>query len=202
MRLRTLQCVVGGAALLCLTAGGCFVSEKSVEVPIRDDADMTFISMGVLGADTQLIDFCAELADAEDETGTVQHVEEVVVESLYWRLVENRGDPNTQVTANVTIQRVGGESAVLVPDTTFVLSDVDTVFAPVRVDSTGLALLLEGMNEYAEYWNGGKVGPCPNLTYTFTWTMSATPYANFTWESRVKFTIIATAEVEVPDLWD
>ena len=201
--MRTIVCSFFLAAgLLSLTAASCFLSEKSVEVPIRDNADMTFISLGVLGADTQLIDFCAELEDAEDETGTIQHVEQVTVENIFWRLVENRGDPNTQVTANVTIQRVGGASAVLVPDTTFILNDVDTTFAPVNIDSTGLALLLEGMNEYAEYWNGGKVGPCPSLDYTFTWTMSATPYADFTWESRVKFTIIATAEVEVPDLWD
>jgi len=117
------------------------------------------------------------------------------------RLVENRGTPGTQVTANVTIQRVGGGSAVLVPDTTFVLSDADTVFAPARLDSAGLALLLEGMNEYVDYYNSGKVGPCPSLDYTFTWSMTATPFADFTWEAKVKFTIVAVARVDVPDLW-
>jgi len=184
-------------APLLLTS--CFVSTKSVEVPIRDEATVRFMALGVAGSDPQLIDFCQELSDAE--SGDIDKVVHVSVENLYWRLVENRGTPGTQVTANVTIQRVGGGSAVLVPDTTFVLSDADTVFAPARLDSAGLALLLEGMNEYVDYYNSGKVGPCPSLDYTFTWSMTATPFADFTWEAKVKFTIVAVARVDVPDLW-
>jgi hypothetical protein len=189
-----------GALFLALAAESCLVSTKSVEVPIRDEATMSFIALGVAGADPQLIDFCQELSDAE--SGDIDHVDHVSVENIYWRLVENRGDPDTQVTANVTLQRVGGQSAVLVPDTTFVLSDADTVFKPAHLDSAGLTLLLQGMNEYADYYNGGKVGPCPSLDYTFTWSMTATPYADFTWEAKVKFTVVATARVDVPDLWD
>jgi hypothetical protein len=185
--------------VLALGTTSCFVSTKSVEVPIRDEATMQFIALGVAGSDPQLIDFCQELADAE--SGDIDKVVHVAVENIYWRLVQNRGVPATQVTANVTIQRLGGASAVLVPDTTFVLSDADTVFAPAHMDSAGLALLLEGMNEYVDYYNSGKAGPCPSLDYTFTWSMTATPYADFTWEAKVKFTIVALAKVDVPDLF-
>jgi hypothetical protein len=189
--------VLIGLVPLLLTS--CLVSTKNVEVPIRDEATVRFIAIGVAGSDPQLIDFCQELSDAE--SGDIDHVVHVSVENIYWRLVENRGTPGTQVTANVTIQRVGGASAVLVPDTTFVLSDADTVFAPAHLDSAGLGLLLQGMNEYVDYYNAGKVGPCPSLDYTFTWSMTATPFADFTWEAKVKFTIVAVARVDVPDLW-
>ncbi len=193
MRLRALL------AILALGATSCFVSTKSVEVPIRDEATVTFIALGVAGSDPQLIDFCQEFSDAEsDDIDKVVHVS---VENIYWRLVENRGVSGTQVTANVTIARLGGGSAVLVPDTTFVLSDADTVFAPAHLDPAGLALLLEGMNEYVDYYNSGKVGPCPSLDYTFTWSMTATPYADFTWQAKVKFTIVALTNVDVPDLF-
>jgi len=185
--------------LLAFGATSCFVSTKSVEVPIRDETSIRFIALGVAGSDPQIIDFCQELSDAE--SGDIDKVVHVSVENIYWRLVENRGTPGTQVTANVTISRLGGGSAILVPDTTFVLSDADTVFAPAHLDSTGLALLLEGMNEYVDYYNSGKVGPCPSLDYTFTWSMTATPYADFTWEAKVKFTIVALARVDVPDLF-
>jgi len=185
--------------LLAFGATSCFVSSKTVEVPIRDEATVTFIALGVAGSDPQLIDFCQELADAE--SGDIDKVVHVSVENIYWRLVQNRGLPATQVTANVTIQRVGGGSAVLVPDTTFVLSDADTVFAPAHLDSSGLALLLEGMNEYVDYYNSGRVGPCPSLDYTFVWSMTASPYADFTWQAKVKFTIVALARVDVPDLF-
>jgi hypothetical protein len=186
-------------AILALSTTSCFVSTKSVEVPIRDEVTMTFIALGMAGSDPQLVDFCQELSDAE--SGDIDKVVHVSVENIYWRLVDNRGPASAQVTANVTIQRVGGESAVLVPDTTFVLSDADTVFAPAHLDPAGLALLLEGMNEYVDYYNSGKVGPCPSLNYLFTWSMTATPFVDFTWEAKVKFTIVALAKVDVPDLF-
>jgi len=186
-------------AILALSTTSCFVSTKSVEVPIRDEVTMTFIALGMAGSDPQLVDFCQELSDAE--SGDIDKVVHVSVENIYWRLVNNRGPASAQVTANVTIQRVGGESAVLVPDTTFVLSDADTVFAPAHLDPAGLALLLEGMNEYVDYYNSGKVGPCPSLNYLFTWSMTATPFVDFTWEAKVKFTIVALTKVDVPDLF-
>src|SRR5262245_23954049 len=138
-------------AILALCTTSCFVSTKSVEVPVRDEATMTFIAVGVAGSDPKLSDFCQEFSDIDSED--IDEVVHVAVENLYWRLVDNRGPASAQITARVTLERLGGESAVLVPDTTFVLSDVDTVFAPAHLDPDGLALLLEGMNEDVDYLN-------------------------------------------------
>jgi hypothetical protein len=189
-----------GAASLALSADSCVLSSKSVQVPLRGTADLDFVSLGTAYAATDGIDFCQELNDLD--SGSIDSLVSVSVENIYWRLVENRGAPNTLVTVHVDVQRGNGPSVLLVPDTTFVLSDVDTVFVPAKLNPAGLQLLLQGMDDYLTYWDNGKTGPCPSLDYTFTWATSASPAADFTWQVRVKFTMVGVFQVDVPDLWD
>src|SRR5262245_38804687 len=194
--------VLLAAATLALSGESCFLSSKDVQVPLRGEADLDFVSTGTVDTDIDNIDFCEELSDLEDDGVDIATLVSVTVENIYWRLVENRGDPNTVVTVHVDVQRGAGAPVVLVPDTTFALSDVGTAFVPAALNPAGLDLLMDGMDDYIAYWNGGQVGPCPSLDYTFTWNSSAAPAADFSWQVRVKFTMVGVFDVEVPDLWD
>ena len=191
------------AASFSLTAEDCVLQNKDIEVPLRGDVDMMFTSQGFTDADAETVDFGAELLKIQDEAG--DDVESLVsggIEGGFWRLVENRGDPNTTLQGSVDVFRMStAVEAVLIPETQVDLSTVGMTFVPAPLEAAGVDLLTEGFQEYINWWNGDQTGPFPDLRYIFVWNSVTSTDADFDWEGRLRFILTGVFSVEVPDLW-
>lgn len=191
------------AASFTLTAENCVLDNKDIEVPLRGDVDMLFTSQGFTDADAETVDFGAELLKIQEEAG--DDIESLVsggIEGGFWRLVENRGDPNTTLQGSVDVVRMStAANAVLIPTTQVDLSTVGMEFVPAPLEAAGVDLLTEGFQEYIDWWNSDQTGPFPDLRYIFVWNSVTSTDADFDWEGRLRFILTGVFSVEVPDLW-
>lgn len=187
---------------LALRGDSCFIHNRDVEVPLRGNADMTFTSVGINDQDSYSVDFFQEIQDIEnDATTDVDSLVSAGIENGYWRLVVNRGPANTTVTGAITVTRLStNQTAELIPPQSVNIDEVGTAFVVAPLEAAGLDLLTQGFDEYVAYRNGETAAP--DLNYRFDWTSSAGPVgADFDWEARIRYIVVGSFAVDVPDLW-
>lgn len=199
---KTRLLVLLAVGALALRGDSCFIHNRDIEVPLRGNADMEFVSQGESDLDTYEIDFFQEIQDIEDDaTSEVDSLVSASIEQGYWRLVENRGPAGTTITGGITVTRLStNQTETLIAPQSVAIEEVGKEFVIAPLVAAGLNLLTEGFDEYVAYRNG-ETGP-PDLRYRFDWSSSAGPVdADFTWEARLRYIITGTFAVEVPDLW-
>jgi hypothetical protein len=196
--------VLLAAAGVALRGDSCFLQNKDIEVPFRGETVMDYTSTGDSDADIVIVDVAQELEDLEsDFDADVDSLVSLNIEGGFWRLVANRGDPGTTVTGSITITRLpSGPSGFVIAPTTVAIEAVGHEFVPAPLNEAGVDLLLAGFQEYVDWWNGGKVGPRPDIQYAIQWSSAGSGDVDFDWQAKLVFTMVGVFSVEVPDLWD
>lgn len=201
MRSKPLFLLLLSVAFVALTGESCFLENKNVEVPYKDNYDMQFTSQGFNDTDTQTVDFGLELQDLEnDAEADIEDLVSASIEAGFWRLLVNRGPASTMITGSITVRRVStGESATLVSPQSVTIENVGMEFMPAPLEAAGLQLLTDGFDEYVSYRNGEI--PFPDLRYEFDWISSSNVDADFDWEARLRYNIVGVFSVDVPEVW-
>lgn len=200
MRTKLLIFLALAAAMLTFTAESCFISTKTIEVPVRDDAELEFHATGTSDSKSETIDFTELMTDLEDDS----EFDELVsanIESGYWRVTRNNGSASTVVSGQLTVRREGSAAPAvsLISYTSVAIADVSGDFGVAPLNAAGVDLLNNGFDEYLQAKALGN--PVPSLRYVFTWTSSASPApVDFYWEGKVKFVLVGLTEVDVPEL--
>ena len=200
MKTKLLIFLALAAAMLTFTAESCFVSTKTIEVPVRGDADLEFHATGTSDSDTETVDFTGLMEDLEDDS-EFDELLSAHIENGYWRVTRNEGSPSTEIGGSITVHREGS-AAPAVPLINYTEIDIATVtgdFVVAPLSPAGVSLLNSGFDEYLDAKADGL--PPPSLRYVFTWTSSASPApVDFYWEGKVKFILVGLTEVDVPEL--
>jgi len=198
------------AAFLALTAADCIVVTKQAELPVRDDESFLFRAQG--GPETTgsyPVDFGPSLDALEEEHDFVALLR-AVVEAGFWRVASNNGDPDLVISGTITVTRLNpapgvrdvAQTALLMAYQPVTIASVIGAFQPAPLEEAGLDLLTEGFDEYLQA--RAQNLPLPDMKYRFVWTGTANGSGSdvdFTWEGKVKFTLVGLVQADVPDVW-
>ncbi len=189
-------------ALFSLTADSCFLSTKTVEVPVRGSGDLLFTTQGNNpdDADSKLIDFAGLIEDLEKESDFDALVS-AHIENGYWRVARNGGAATTIVRGSITVQRESSAApgVSLISYTGVAIASVLGDFKVAPLNSQGVDLLNQGFDQYLQARALGQ--PLPDLRYRFFWNShSDTVPVDFDWEGKVKFTLVGLTKVDVPEV--
>jgi hypothetical protein len=189
-------------ALFSLTADSCFLSTKTVEVPVRGSGDLLFTSQGSNpdNADSKLIDFAGLIEDLEKDSDFDALVS-AHIENGYWRVARNGGAATTVLSGSITVQRESSAAPAvpLISYTSVAIASVLGDFKTAPLNSQGVDLLNQGFDQYLQAKALGQ--PLPDLRYRFFWNSHAEPVpVDFDWEGKVKFTLVGLTKVDVPEV--
>lgn len=200
MKTKLLILLALAAAILTFTAESCFISTKTVEVPVRGEGDLEFHATGTSDSKTDTLDFSSLLEDLESDSA-FDSLLSAHIENGYWHVTRNLGSASTVMTGHLTVRREGSAAPAvpLIDYTSINIADVSGGFVVAPLDSTGVDLLNQGFDEYLVAKALGAA--IPNLRYVFSWSSSATPApVDFYWEGKVKFILVGVTVVDVPEL--
>lgn len=203
---RTVLYLLLAAGFLTLTAEDCFLEEKSVEVPVSDAEVKTFHTKGTTQKmDTWFIDFEEDLLDLENDND-LEVLLSAHLENAWWRVIENNSDPGLSVmgTMEVQLQDTGQTE----PTETFLSYQSQSIdaamgdFQPVQLNTAGVEII----NKAFDDWLDAKAqnDPLPSVNFKFTWYATVLPpepppNVDFTWEGKVRFTLVGLVTVDVPN---
>jgi hypothetical protein len=200
MKTKLLIFLALAAAMLTFTAESCFVSTKTVEVPVRGEGDLEFHTTGTSDSKTEILDFTSLMEDLESDSA-FDSLLSANIENGYWRVTRNLGSASTVLTGYLNVQREGSAAPAvpLISYTSINIADVSGEFVVAPLDPAGVSLLNAGFDQYLQAKALGTT--LPNLRFVFSWTSSATPApVDFYWEGKVKFILVGLTTVDVPEL--
>ena len=208
---RPLLLVALTCALVSLTASNCVLETKEVEVPARDNEQVVFHTQGSTENNgTEDVNFTEPLLDLEADNEFVALLA-ADVETAHWRIINNLGDPNLQVTGSLMVEQISGPTdpgvvgvaapVSLLDYQTVNISDGLGVWVLADLNEAGVDLMNGAFSKWLLAHNAG--GNPSDVIMRFHWNATVSggsnpPDVNFDWEAKVKFVLTGLVELEVP----